>query len=646
MSEYGPPVGTEDITPLKETLEMLHSQPAPTTRIDDALSIRDGRLYIEERDAAELARQFGTPLYVTSEDQILRNLQRLRLAFGGLWPGELRVLPSIKANASLAVRRILTNADTGCDAFGPAELEAALRGGVRPERISLNGPTKGLALLERAVALGVRVTLDSVEELERTVEAARRTGRTAIVRLRLRPDYRALQRRSQLMPEMKSIHEAASIYKAGIPTEDLLALTRTQLERQELDISGFHVHLGRHDASPETWSGMTTALVELIGELLARWPALKIRELDIGGGLPVPRDPFGRAGEPAATDMRPRAPTLETFAAAIVPTLADGLRSLGLAPAVIALEVEPGRALFGDSGIHLATVRNVKREMSPFAHTWVETDTSDVWLADAVLERNRWSTIVANRASDARTELVQVVGTTCAPDVIVSDEPMPAVERGDIIAVLDTGAYQEASASNFNALPRPATVLVHEDTAEIIRRAETIDDVMARDRIPPRLASKSDARRESGWRITGIDHVAVSSGDLDRSLRFYHDLLGLRIREQGETSNGEFAEISGIADARVRWADLLLPNEQVLELLHYLSPPGTAVSPADTDPGATHLSLRVDDINAAHAHLLEAGVPVRSAPVALDDPGNWSGACCFYASDPDGMTVELIEWKR
>ena len=74
------------------------------------------------------------------------------------------------------------------------------------------------------------------------------------------------------MPEMGSIHEAASIYKAGIPTEDLLALVAAQLERPELDISGFMVHLGRHDASPETWTGMATALVELIGELLARWP--------------------------------------------------------------------------------------------------------------------------------------------------------------------------------------------------------------------------------------------------------------------------------------------------------------------------------------------------------------------------------------
>ncbi|MEA2213283.1 MAG: diaminopimelate decarboxylase [Solirubrobacteraceae bacterium] len=625
---------------------MLRNQSGPMTRIDDALSIRGGRLFIEECDAAELAARFGTPLYVTSEDQLLRNLQRLRQAFGRHWPGDLHVLPSIKANASLAVRRILTNADAGCDAFGPAELEAALRGGVRPKRISLNGPTKGLTLLERAVGLGVRVTVDSVEELERTVEAARRAGRRATVRLRVRPDYRALRSPSQLMPEEGSIHAAAAAYKAGIPTEDLLALAPADLARPELDISGFMVHLGRHDAQPESWAGMATAFVEVLSQLLGVWSSLEVRELDIGGGYPVPRDPFGRAGEPALEDLGPRAFSLDTYAGAIVPVIADGVRALGLRPERIALEIEPGRALFGDAGVHLTRVRNIKRETAPFVHTWVETDSSDAWLADVVLERNRWATILADRADSERTELVQVVGTTCAPDVIVANEPMPPIEVGDTIVVLDTGAYQETSASNFNSLPRPATVLVHGDSAELIRRAETIDDVFAREILPARLAPDGVAATGASGGVKRLDHVSVTSGDLERSLRFYRDLLGLVLRDRGEMSHGELAEITGMSAARVRWADLHLPNQQVLELLEYVSPKGVPVTKADNDPGSTHMALRVDDIDAFHARLVAAGVPVRSSPVTLDDPDDWNGARCFYASDPDGVTVELIEWAH
>ena len=109
-------------------------------RLDECLSIRDGELFIEGFRTLDLARRFGTPLYVVSEDQLRRNARRLESAFASRWPGELLLLPSIKANSSLALRRILTDEGTGCDVFGPAELEAALRMGTEPHRISLNGP--------------------------------------------------------------------------------------------------------------------------------------------------------------------------------------------------------------------------------------------------------------------------------------------------------------------------------------------------------------------------------------------------------------------------------------------------------------------------------------------------------------------------
>jgi diaminopimelate decarboxylase len=134
-------------------------------RLDECLSIRDGELFIEGCRTVELARRFGTPLYVVSEDQLRRNARRLESAFASRWPGELLLLPSIKANSSLALRRILTDEGTGCDVFGPGELEAALRAGTGPERVSLNGPMKDEALLERAIREGVRITLDSRAEL-------------------------------------------------------------------------------------------------------------------------------------------------------------------------------------------------------------------------------------------------------------------------------------------------------------------------------------------------------------------------------------------------------------------------------------------------------------------------------------------------
>ena len=202
---------------------------ATIQRLDDCLSIRDGELYVEEVPAQEIAERFGTPLHVVSEDQLRRNARRFKDEFAGRWPGEFLLLPSIKANSSLALRRILTDEGTGCDVFGPGELEAALRTGTDPSAISLNGPMKGDALLERAINAGVAITLDSRAELDRTAAAAARLDKRARIRLRFRPDLVGFDQPSEMSPEGLSIREAVQRYKAGIPTEDILGITEAEI---------------------------------------------------------------------------------------------------------------------------------------------------------------------------------------------------------------------------------------------------------------------------------------------------------------------------------------------------------------------------------------------------------------------------------
>ena len=131
---------------------------------------------------------------------------------------------------------------------------------------------------------------------------------------------------------------------------------------------------------------------------------------------------------------------------------------------------------------------NVKHQAQPIPYTWIETDTSETFLPDVNLERNRWTVCVAGRANGPATIVADVVGISCGFDVIVPAAELPEVRAGEVLAFIDTGAYQDANATNFNALPRPATVLVTGDQAELVKRAETVEDVFARDRIPPRLA--------------------------------------------------------------------------------------------------------------------------------------------------------------
>ena len=611
--------------------------------LDQCLSVREGQLYVERCAAEELAARFGTPLYVVSEDQLRRNARRFNEAFEPRWPGQFLLLPSIKANSAFALRCILNEEGTGCDAFGAGELEVALGTGTDPSRISLNGPMKDEAILARAIGAGVRITLDSAVELERAAAVAGRLGSRARVRFRMRPDLASIEYPSEMATDGSSVREAVQRYKAGIPTQDLLAIEAAAIAHPCIDATGLMLHVGRHLADPAVWGSAADAMVEMLERLREAWAGWTPRELDLGGGFPAPRDPFGRT-LPQRRGHQGPAPRVEDYAEAIAPHLAERLQEVGLDPGEIQLEVEPGRALYADAGVHLATVGNVKQQGEPMPLRWVETDSSDAYLADVNLEHNRWTCLAAGHADDPAVVTADVTGRTCALDVIVADAELPEVRPGDVLAFLDTGAYQDAGASNFNALPRPGTVLVTGGEAEVIKRHETLEDVFARDVVPTRLGGPE------GWRATGIDHVSVSCSDLDQSLTFYCELLGMRLRGRGEAEGAKEFEITGISDARVRWADIELRHGQVLELIEYVEPRGTPARPQINDPGATHISLRVSDIAAVHARLVEAGVETRTEPIEITDPGPWQGARAFYASDPDGVTVELIQtppgWER
>lgn len=613
----------------------MAAKPSPWADVltgDECLSIESGRLRMEDVDLGEVAERFGTPLYVHSERQLRANARTFREVFSDQWRGGVLVMPSIKANISLALRRILSEEGMGCDTVGRGELEAAVRGGVDPSLISLNGPIKDEALIRRGLELGARITVDSVAELEQVRAVARANRSRANVRLRARP-WLELDQQAELAHEPVSIRVATQRYKPGIPTEQLLALPPDLALADELDISGVMVHIGRLGREPEIWAELARWTGSLACRLSVAWPGWRPTEIDLGGGFPVPRDPTAGGHETPA-------PPLVDYATAIAGSLRAALADGGLDPDSIRLEVEPGRALYGNSGIHLTEVRHLKRQAEPLPLAWVETDSSEVFLADVAIEGNRWTPVVVNRAEDELTETADLVGASCNADIIVADASLPRVEVGDVIALLDTGAYQDVGASNFNAMPRPATVLVDGGAAELIKRRETVADIFARDLIPDRLAGDGPS---PGARVLGLDHVSVSSGDIDRSLAFYRDLLGIPLVGRGEAKGPEVGVIARFDQAHVRFADLDLGDGRMLELLQFVTPTGAPLEPDLHRPGAGHIALRVDDAAAVHAALRRAGVAVRSEPVELDEEGPWHRSRCFYATDPDGVTVEMIE---
>lgn len=456
------------------------------------LSVRNGCLYVEDVPCAELAARFGTPLYVMSEARLRSNVRRLGAALAAGWPfGQARLLPSIKANPVIATRAVLTSEGVGCDTFGETELEAALRGGVPPELISVNGASKSAALIRRAVTAGARVTLDSARELPVAESAAAEAGTIARVRIRLRPRLDGIDEQSDLASEPASIRDVFQSYKAGVPIDDVVALGHAALGSPHVELAGVHVHLARQTADVGLWRAQLASFAGLLGELSAHWGGWLPAEVDAGGGWPSRLDPVGRRVPGARS--RPLPADAADYAHAVASALTTELRGRDLVRDGMLLEAEPGRAVYADAGLHLATVTNVKRQRDPEPRCWIETDTSEMFMLDTTLENALFPVVLTEQADAEPSLLADVSGISCNFDVIAPAVRVPEAAPGDVIAFLDTGAYQEASAANFNGLPRPATVLVHGAEAELVKRRETIDDVLARDIVPDRLRPAAGA---------------------------------------------------------------------------------------------------------------------------------------------------------
>lgn len=508
--------------PSRSTLPAPASHPVAAAE-PDALSVRQGRLYLEEIPVSDLVARFGSPIFVYSENQLRRNVRRIRDAFAAGWPdGTVDVLPAFKANPMLATRRILTEEGAGADVYSPEELEGVLRAGVDPQLVSVNGGGKDREHLRRCVGEGVRITVEDVSEIDLIQDVAAELGVIAKIRFRVKPTVANLWRRTDFSQLSAPIDLGIQVYKSGVPPEYLVEMGRRALAMPNIDLVGLHVHGGRQHPTTWYWAGLMRQFGRLVGELCQALGGWQPREIDIGGGFPSARDPLNKetprseflltaAGYPLMVGLRglgartyhavmgkimplllsePKPvfpPPIEDFAATATATLRKELHRHGVNTEGVRLQVEPGRWLYGNAGIHLAKVKVVKRQTRPIPYTWVLTDTTVFFLAGGALEHNRYPVLQADRADQPAAMTADVVGHSCFADLIATGTRLPRTAAGDILAFLETGAYQESSASNFNALPRPATVLVDGERAEIIRRADTAHDIWARDVVPDRL---------------------------------------------------------------------------------------------------------------------------------------------------------------
>jgi diaminopimelate decarboxylase len=438
----------------------------------------DGHLRVEGAELVDLAGRFGTPLFVLSEQQIRDNYRRIRDAYTSRYPeGRVTILYAVKANNTLAVRRILSQEGAGGDCFGVGEIEGTLRGGADPAKLVLNGANKSDEELELACRHGMQVHVETVEDVERLEVVAARHGRTVRAKIRIKPDMPELRDVFGVWSAERSIDEEMQRYKWGVREDGALAIVEAANRASHVELVGLHCHQGRQLNNPSFFEPQMRAMIAFAARLRAAtgWTA---RIVDVGGGYPSRRDPVSRGETHLAEPV-------ETFADAMISALRGALREHDFPPPD--LELEPGRYIVEDAEVLLTRVGTIKRGQG--YRTWINVDASFNHLLETYTDAAFHHVVAADRVgAEPVAEPLQVVGPTCYIDILADDRRLPALRRGDLLAFLDVGAYGEVFATQFNGLPRPATLLVSGDEVHVVKERETVDDVFRKHVIPPHLA--------------------------------------------------------------------------------------------------------------------------------------------------------------
>jgi|DewCreStandDraft_1066081.scaffolds.fasta_scaffold00145_87 diaminopimelate decarboxylase len=417
----------------------------------------DGHLAVGGCDVVELAREFGTPLYVFDEVTLRGRARTYREELGRRY-GESLVVYAAKAFINRPLARLLADEGLGLDVVSGGEVAIAHAAGFPMERVYFHGNNKTPDEVELALKVGVgRFVIDNLYEVDLLNRLADGRRQPALIRLTPGIDPHTHQ----------YITTGVIDTKFGLPisTGQAEEAVRAVLDSRNLELVGFHVHIGSQIFDLDAFRRAVDACLDFAGEMVRRY-GIELREFSPGGGLGIPYladDPTPEIGD-----------YIETVCGAVKARLAQWALPR---PRLI---VEPGRSIIGPAGVAVYRVGAVKT--IPGVRTYVAVDGGMADNIRPALYGARYEAVVANRAAEAPTGPVTVAGKYCeSGDILIRDVVLPPVEPGDILVLPAAGAYCLAMASNYNAALKPAVVLVSGGRARLIRRRETYEDLLALD---------------------------------------------------------------------------------------------------------------------------------------------------------------------
>jgi diaminopimelate decarboxylase len=429
------------------------SQPGQTYTMEP-FHYRDGQLYCEDVPATDLAERFGTPLYVYSQTAILGTLRTLQAAFAEVDP---LVCYSVKANSNLGILNVMAEHGSGFDVVSSGELYRVGLAGGEPAKTVFAGVGKTAQEIHAGLKAGVLMfNVESEAELEVIGRVAGTEGKVAPIALRVNPDVDPKTHRY--------ISTGKKETKFGMDVDRAERIARAALAIPSIRMIGIHMHIGSQITTVEPYTGAVSRGVELIGRL--RKLGHPIGWYNMGGGYGIDY----KGGE---------ARSIEEFAQVIVPAVKS---------ADCRLAIEPGRVIVGNAGILLSRVLYTKQSgekrfliqdaaMNDLIRPALYESYHRIW--PVALSAGIPSPPMHADSAVAGAEPWDVVGPVCeSGDFLAKDRLLPRLDSGALIATFSAGAYGMVMASNYNTRPRAAEILVHGSDARLVRRRETVEDLV------------------------------------------------------------------------------------------------------------------------------------------------------------------------
>lgn len=429
-----------------------------TAALDD-----EARLMVGGCRLSALAECYGTPLYVLDEASIRAACRAYREALQRHYPGPSLAVYASKANSSLAMTALVASEGLGLDAVSAGELLTALEGGMPPERIVLHGNNKSDEELLLAYRSGVTVVADNHHDLERLAQLVPDRGAPARLMLRFTPGIECHTHEYIRTGHLDS--------KFGFDPDQLESVLRSLKGAAWAEVSGLHAHIGSQIFELDPHRDLAAVMADALR--LARGLGHPVEDLNVGGGLGIR---YVESDDPPSIDT-----WVQVVASAVAKACED--RQLSL-PRLLC---EPGRSLVAAAGVTL--YRLGSRKEVPGLRTYLSVDGGMSDNPRPITYQSLYTACLADRPQAAATETVTLAGKHCeSGDVLLKDLALPASVSGDVLVVLATGAYNASMSSNYNRIPRPAAVLVHDGEADLIQRRERPEDLLRYDEIPSRLS--------------------------------------------------------------------------------------------------------------------------------------------------------------